>query len=222
MLQGRQLGLTSKLALLAIDPENGRLRGAVGYALAAAALLELMLRGRVAILGQVVQVNDERPTGDVVLDEALCQMIETRQARPAAYWIRTLGRRRDLRERIIRSLEGDGLIRRCDGRMAIFPAERYVVIPTRLRTYLVARIRATLLGSHDEATADDVTLAVLLASTGMLDRFFGRDERELASLRAGSLVRDDRTRSTVAAAVSQMQILAIAVGASSRAHAGAS
>lgn len=223
MLQGRQLGLTAKLALLAIDPESGRLRGTIGYGLSAAALLELALKGRVAIIGQSVRVTDERPTGDVVLDEALCRIIDDRRSRPAAHWVRTLGRRRDLRERIIHGLESDGLIRRLDERIvAIFPAERYVVIPPRLRAYLVARIRATLLGSHDEATADDVTLAVLLASVGMLDRFFGRDERELANSRAGSLLRGEGVRSGIAAAVSEMRVLAISALTSSGAAAGAS
>lgn len=210
MLHGRQIGLTSQLALLAIDPEGGRLRGAIGYGLAAAALLELTIRKRLAIVGFTVQVTDERPTGDVVLDEALCRIIDERRSRPAAHWVRTLGRTRHLRERIIHSLEGDGLIRRLDERsVAIFPAERYVVIPSRLRAYLVARIRATLLGAHDEATADDVALAVLLCSVGMLDRLLGRDERELAVIRAGSLLRSDGTRSVIVAAVSEMRILAI-------------
>lgn len=211
MLQGRQLSLTSRLALLAIDPGNGRLRGAIGYGLAAAALLDLHLRGRVAIAGQAVRVTDERPTGDAVLDEALCRIIEARQTRPAVHWVRTMGRRRELRERIIRSLERGGLIRRLDGRIrSLFPAERYTVIPPRLRAYLVARIRATLLGPRDLATADDVTLAVLLASVGMLEQLFGRDEQELAALRAASLLQADRTRSAVVAAVSDVRVLTIA------------
>lgn len=211
MLQGRQLGLTSRLALLAIDPENGRLRGAIGYGLAAAALLDLQRRGRLAIDGRAVRVADERPTGDAVLDEALCRIIEARETRPATHWVRTMGRRRDLRERIIRSLERDGLIRRLDGRIrSLFPAERYTVIPPRLRAYLAARIRATLLGPRDLATDDDVTLAVLLASVGMLEQLFGRDEWELATLAAASFLQADRTRSAVVAAVADVRVLTIA------------
>ncbi len=45
----RQLTLTCKLALLAIDPESGRLRGSIGFGLAAAALLDLTHAGRIAL-----------------------------------------------------------------------------------------------------------------------------------------------------------------------------
>lgn len=211
VFSGRQLTLTRKLALLAIDPENGRLRGANGFGLAAASLLDLTLKGRVAVIGRAVRVTDERPTGDAVLDEALCRLIDEPRERDAADWVRTLGRRRELREHIVRGLEEDGLIRRLDARIvAVFPAERYVVIPPRLRAYLVARLRATLLAPGGEATPQDQALAVLLASVGMLDRFFARDERDLAAIRAGSLLRADHARSTVAGAVSEVGVLASA------------
>lgn len=223
VFSARHQGLTSRLALLAIDPEIGRLRRSIGFGIAAAALLDLSLRGRIAIAGPTVSVIDERPTGDPVLDEALRRIIEEREQTSAAHWIRSLGRTRDLRERVIRGLEDGGLIRRLDERIAaVFPAERYVVVPVRLREYLVARVRATLLIAPTEAGRDDVALAVLLASVGLLERFFGRDERELAAIRAASLMRGDRVRSALAGALSEVQVLATAAAIESGAVARAS
>lgn len=207
----RQLTLTCKLALLAIDPESGRLRGSIGFGLAAAALLDLTHAGRIALGDPELRSVDERPTGDPILDEALKRIVDEPHARSSAHWVRALGRGRELRERIITKLEGDGVIRRLDERvLTIFPAERYVVVPPRLRAYLVARLRATVLGSPGDATAHDIGLGVLLASIGLFERFFARDERELAELRVRSLMRWDHAGSTAAGAVTEMRILAAA------------
>lgn len=215
---GRQPSLCQELALLAIEPEHGRLRGAIGYGLAAAALYDLVLLRRITLDGGVVRVSDERPTGDAVLDEALCSIVNERWTKRTAQWVRALGRTRDLRERMIRSLEADGLVRRLDERPdSVLPAERYSVVPHRLRAYLVARVRATLLERLREASERDVALAVVLASIHMLDRFFARDERELAYLRISLLIGTSSAGSTLAAALSEVRVLALAPFAAPRA-----
>lgn len=208
VLAGRGLSLAHRLALLAIDPENGRLRGTIGYGIAAAALLDLAAKGRIALRGDRVQPIDERPTGDVGLDLVLCRIIDDGRVRSAADTIRALGRTRDLRERVIRELERDGLIRRLDNRVpAIFPRERY--LPSqRPHGYHVARLRATLLGPLAEATPEDAALSIVIGALGMLDRFFGRDERDLAGLRVTTLTRESREGSTVASALSEVRVLA--------------
>lgn len=208
VLAGRGLGLAHRLALLAIDPENGRLRGTIGYGIAAAALLDLAARGRIAVRGDRVHPIDERPTGDAGLDLVLCRIIDDGRVRSAADTIRALGRTRDLRERVIRELERDSLIRRLDDRVPpIFPRERY--LPSqRPRAYHTARLRATLLGPPAEATPDDAALGIVIGALGMLDRFVGRDERELAGLRVAMLTRESREGSAVASALSEIRVLA--------------
>jgi len=211
VLVGRSLGLANRLALLAIDPENGRLRGTIGYGIAAAALLDLAARGRIAVRGDRVHPIDERPTGDAGLDLMLCRIIDEGRVRSAADTIRSLGRTRDLRERIIRELEREGLIRRLDDRVPpIFPRERY--LPSqRPRAYHAARLRATLLGPPAEATPDDAALGIVLGALGMLGRFFGRDEQDLAELRVTTLTRDSREGSIVASALAEIRVLATTV-----------
>lgn len=203
--------LTSELALLTIDPESGRLRGAIGYGLAAAALLDLTLLARIALVGRTVVVTDERPTGDPVLDEALCRIIEESRSRSAAEWVRALGRRRDIRERMIRMLEAKRLIQRLEQPIIrMLPAEHYSIVSPRVRPYLVGRVRATLMDGYGDAGERDKAMAIVLASLGMLDRYFARDERDVAHLRVASLMRASGALSTIASALREVGVGATA------------
>ncbi|WIY84111.1 GPP34 family phosphoprotein [Propionimicrobium sp. PCR01-08-3] len=70
--------LTHQMALLAIDPRNGRVRD-LGHARLAATgttLAELAMQERVTLIDKKVQVRDLRPTGDPLVD-ALLRVLAT-------------------------------------------------------------------------------------------------------------------------------------------------
>lgn len=93
--------LPARLYLLAYDPEKDRVtaQSRLGLVLRAAALADLYLAGRVTDEnGKARATSDERPTGDLLLDEVLQQLAEHRprswqgwiaRGKPAVRTVRT-------------------------------------------------------------------------------------------------------------------------------------
>ncbi|GAA1943206.1 GOLPH3/VPS74 family protein [Amycolatopsis minnesotensis] len=75
-----ELSLPGKAYLLALNPKSGRLRDRErsAYAVRAAALTDLVLRGRLGDDGGTPVVRPAGSTGDDVLDEVLGQLVEDR------------------------------------------------------------------------------------------------------------------------------------------------
>lgn len=75
-----ELSLAGKVYLLALNSKSGRLRDRErsGYAVRAAALTDLVLRGRLSGDGGTPVVRQGGSTGDDVLDEVLGQLVEDR------------------------------------------------------------------------------------------------------------------------------------------------
>ncbi len=76
--------MSHHVALLAINPESGRVRRRTDLALATAggALAELALQERVSLIDKRVQVHDPRPTEDPLLDIMLRVLAEKPGQRP--------------------------------------------------------------------------------------------------------------------------------------------
>lgn len=76
--------LAHQVVLLAIKPESGRVRKRSELALAAAggALAELALQERVSLVDKRVQVHDDRPTQDPLIDTMLQVLAEQKSRKP--------------------------------------------------------------------------------------------------------------------------------------------
>ena len=86
--------------------------GFPGYALAAAAIGELQLAGRIAILDQFVQLREPTPTGNPVLDRVLTQIRDS-HPRKVSTWILRLGHNGTVRRSIQASNQGaDAIVKR--------------------------------------------------------------------------------------------------------------
>jgi hypothetical protein len=119
-------GLHESLALLALDPGKGRLRGASaagGFAFAAACLQELDLRGRVAVEDGRLAVRDAKPTGDAALDAVLGAVAGSRPRRVEA-WL-TRSRRLRLRGLVLHALARRGAAARLGEKVWLFTRVRY-------------------------------------------------------------------------------------------------
>ncbi|HET9558288.1 MAG TPA: GPP34 family phosphoprotein, partial [Actinomycetota bacterium] len=85
--------LPERLLLLSLDDDGQPRdpRSALGYALAGAAITELLLAGRLAQRDDRLQVASASPTGDPVLDEVLDQVRTETKARKLQWWVYRLG-----------------------------------------------------------------------------------------------------------------------------------
>ena len=161
------VALADELLLLGYDDDTGReitSRIALDLGMAAAILVELALRGRLAIIDGAVSVLDPTPTGDPIADGVLGRIaVDTPHS--AASWVQRL--RHALRERVLASLVERGVIREQDeSAMDYITLHRYPTVDPEPEKDTRARLAAALTGDTvpDERTA---ALAALVASVRM-------------------------------------------------------
>jgi hypothetical protein len=122
--------IAEDVLLLATDDDTGKLSQwsmNLDSALAGAVLIDLVLAGKVRLDGgeksAKVVVADGTPTGDPVLDPALERLAAKDPMRPE-YAVGRVGK--DLRERLLTSLEKNGTLRRESGKvLGLFPTTRW-------------------------------------------------------------------------------------------------
>ncbi|MFD8495484.1 GPP34 family phosphoprotein [Amycolatopsis sp. NPDC059657] len=176
----RELSLPAQAYLLALNVERHRLpdRQRAGYLIRAAALTDLLTRGRVTDDNGMVAPVAAGATGDVVLDDVLAHIAEHRPAKWKT-WIR-----RDFRGTLAAveaQLEAAGVIRVDHARvLGLFPSVRPVVLDARLVEKLRARIIEAVRGPKPvhEVTSADAALASLVAAIELKSVISGRDRRE--------------------------------------------
>ena len=123
------LSLPEEIVLLTLDDATGRAIGrqgiAASIALAGAVLMELALAGRVDTDQHRLEVLDDAPTGDAVLDAGLPLLRGAPDSRGA---LMLLAREETgLRPLVLEALLARGLLRRADGRvLLVFPERRYL------------------------------------------------------------------------------------------------
>ncbi|MGW4485465.1 GPP34 family phosphoprotein [Amycolatopsis sp. NPDC004368] len=142
------LSLAARAYLLACDPDRGRVRRRSDAALLvrAAAVADLVLRGRLAVAGGRVSAAGHGPVGDLLLDDLLADLTEEGPMR----WKRLVQR------------ESADTVRSLELQLA---AAGLVRVPRRKVVELVDRtpadeIRATVDAALSGSTVDDATAAL--------------------------------------------------------------
>jgi hypothetical protein len=175
----RELSLPAKVYLLACDVERSRLRDRkrAGYLVRAAALTELLLRGRLIDDGGVVRGSPGQALNDTALDDLL---LRVREGRPRKWkaWVRedsgsTLSE-------VERQLDAAGVISLWETRvLGLFSSRR----PTVLEIGEVARLNAmvdnTLRGDRTVSQIDpaDAAVTALVAAVELRGVVSRRDRR---------------------------------------------
>jgi hypothetical protein len=161
-----QATLADELVLLAYRGDTGRStvsQIALDLGLAAAILLELVLRGRITVDGGVL-VADPADTGEPVLDEMLSR-IRADVPRSAASWVQRL--RHNLRELVLSGLVQRGVVRdQPEAALDHIPLHRYPTVDSTLQQRARARLLDVIVrrAVPDERTA---ALATLVAHVRM-------------------------------------------------------
>ncbi len=159
--------LADELLLLAYDDVTGRCAVppiALDLGMAAAILVDLVLRGRVEVAGGSIVATDPSPTGHEVTDKVLSR-IHAELPQPAAFWLQRL--RHNLRRHILESLVAQGMIRdQDDTAWDILRVHHYPAADSTVEREVRERLATALAGSSvpDERTA---ALAALVAAVRM-------------------------------------------------------
>ncbi|AXB49192.1 GOLPH3/VPS74 family protein [Amycolatopsis albispora] len=169
-----ELLLPAKVYLLACRGERVPDRQRVGYLVRAAALTELLLRGRVLDHDGIVGAVPGGSTGDAVLDEVLGQIVEG-GPRKWRHWVRKEHRR------TLDSVEdqlSDGRVIRVErsrflGRRRV--AVRDTAAVSRLRAMVDKALRGD--GPVSRISREDAALVALVAAVELKGVATGRDRR---------------------------------------------
>ncbi len=159
--------LADELLLLAYDDVTGRCAVppiALDLGMAAAVLVDLVLRGRVEVTDGSVVPLDPSPTGDEVSD-AVLHRIHGELPQPAAFWLQRL--RHNLRRHVLESLVAQGVIRdQDDTAWDILRVHHYPAADSTVELEVRDRLAAALAGTSapEERTA---ALAALIAAVRM-------------------------------------------------------
>jgi len=205
----------STISALQLDP-----------ALAGAVLIELVVAGRVNLLGEgrqaKVVVTDGTPLGDPVLDVALQSLIDKAPLKPVQA-IRLLAK--GLRARLNDLLEQRGILRRESGRaLGLFPTTRWPARDSGPEQDVRALVVGVLLKGHEPDGRTAAVISVLTAAD-MLKTVVQRPDIKAAKARgkdigagnwAGDSIRKviQETQAAMTAAVMVSTTAAIAGGSS--------
>ncbi|MFD9896084.1 GPP34 family phosphoprotein [Amycolatopsis sp. NPDC059027] len=174
-----ELSLPAKAYLLACDPGGGRLRDRqrVSLLVRAAALTDLVQRGRIADDDGKAVAVDERGTGDLVLDDVLAEVAGDRR-RSWRSWVRRGAR--DTVRSLETQLDAAGTIElKVSRALGLFTVRRPLVLDRgaadRLRGAVDDAVRgATAVSEVDSAAA---ALAALVAAAELRTVVSRRDRR---------------------------------------------
>lgn len=156
--------LGEQLMLLSLDDESGAEKAStnVGYAIAAASLVELVLAERVEVTDDQVTVLDTAPLGDPTLDAALADIAgeqKKRKARKMKDWIEHL--KRGAAAGTTQSLVAKGLVREEKKKvLGLFPVRRFPEADGSVEAAVRQRLDEVVMrgATPDERTASLVAL----------------------------------------------------------------
>ncbi|HWG66827.1 MAG TPA: GPP34 family phosphoprotein [Rhodanobacteraceae bacterium] len=205
--------LATDLLLLALDDERGTVlpQTAIGldYGLAGAVVMELALRGRIRLDGDMVSTTGTT-TDDALLDDAL-RTIAATPGKDLAHWVWHLSRDLDgLRQRLLDRLVARGTLEKREKRvLLLFHQNVYPERDARVEHDIRARVDAALLQG---ATPDAPTACLihLAAACRVTDAIYPRDQHKAIKARIAEL--DDAGAAganAVAALVAQAETAAV-------------
>lgn len=118
------LTIPESILLLALQDETGERKGDyLTYALAGAAVTELVLQGRLRELGdppKKLAIVDTKPTGDAYLDACFQVMLEKGSGKDARDYIETIGGKSELTHALYDQLIGRGIVSETKSKVMLF------------------------------------------------------------------------------------------------------
>ncbi len=212
------LALYEDLFLIAVHEEKGTLPAWAAEklppGLAGAMLCELGLMGKIKVKEKHhLEVLDETPCGDELLDEAVAEIRAVKQERKAQYWVTHLNfKPKKSYPRIVARLADKGLVTQEDDRLTwVIPAPgqpegapQAPQINASAKYLLKARLRAILLAGV-EPSLRELALLGLLQACSLLELVVTRDERRLAARRIRELLLAEALKNPIAQTIDEIQ-----------------
>ena len=175
-----ELTISESILLLALNDETGERRGNfLEYALAGAALTELLLIGRVTESGEPpkrLEIVDGTPVGDPYIEACLEALQEKGSGKKAKSYVETLGRKPALLRILLEQLVNRGVLSMREKKVLFFFTRKvYPEANPSAERELKARLEDLMFGAGEVDVRDSVIIA-LAHHTDILKHNFDRDK----------------------------------------------
>ncbi|MCX5403451.1 GPP34 family phosphoprotein [Streptomyces sp. NBC_00335] len=204
-----RITLAEEIMLLSLDDESGSVkqRQSVGWAVAGALLLELVLAERVRVSGKYLELVDSPPTGEELLDgriEAIRTWMRGRSKRRVGEWL-TKDQAKAVGAAVER-LSGRGVVveeRR--KALGVFPVRRYPEADGTIERELRERLASAVSkgAEPDERTASLITV---IHAAGLHALAFPGAPRKEITARTAAIADGQWAAESIRAAIRDMQM----------------
>jgi len=214
------LAIHEEILLLALRNDTGTVAGGAtyAYAIGAAIVAELVLRGRVELdtsgRRPLAQVVDRAPLGEPLLDEALQRMADAKRRAALPTWVQRLGHLRRLKHRVAQGLVDRGILRADEVRvLGIFPRTVYPEVDPAPEREIVARLERAVFIDGTEVAPRTVVLLSVANAAGLLRQVLDRKRLKTRKRRIEAVVNGEAmgraTREAIQAAHAAAAMAAI-------------
>ena len=173
--------LHQEVLLLALNDDEGTPEFGVStsFALGGAILAELFLNDRIRLVkpkkNQLLEVADETPPGDPVLDDALLKIRTAKRRSTPGTWVSKLGCSKDLKHAVAVSLVDRGILQEDVGRLLlIFKRKIYPERDPGPERRIIARLEQAIFGESKDVDPRTAILVALSNGTGLLKTCFDK------------------------------------------------
>ncbi len=173
------LHLYQELTLLALRDDEGTVSiENLAQILAGALLAELLLKKRITLSEdqkRMVDLIDQQPTGDPILDECLDKLASAKRRAHLQTWVGRFASIKKLHHRAARSLCDLGILKQdSDKVLLIFNRTIYPEVNPQPEQQILQRLEQAIFTSKSDLSVEDVTLVSLAHASSLLTRIYGR------------------------------------------------
>ena len=218
MAEDKSLFLYEEVMLLALRDKEGTIAtGFAEYVVAGAILAELLLDSRISVEDskkQLVDIQNDAPSGDPVIDECLRKIAAGKRLEGLQTWISRLAGTKNLKHKVARQLCDRGILRADEDKVLfIFTRQVYPEIDPIPEKQIVERLRTAIFTDRDQVDPRTVVLISLANGADLLNQTFGSRDIRNRKKRIEQIVNGEltgkATKDLIAACQAAMMVAAI-------------
>ena len=198
MAKDKPLFLYEEVMLLALRDEQGTIAtGFVEHVVAGAILADLLLESRISIddtKKQLVNLQNDKTTGDPVIDECLEKMAAVKRRASLSAWVQRLAGVKKLKHKVAQQLCERGILREDEDKILfLFNRRIYPEINPMPEKKIIERMREAIFTDQNQLDARTVVLISLAKGSDLLRQTFGRKELKPRKKRIENITNGDLT-----------------------------
>jgi golgi phosphoprotein 3 len=191
------LSFAEEIYLLSLDDVTGKITSyseeiSLSYALIGAVLCELSLNNKIDTDLEHLYIIDDKPTGNIILDEVLSILGESKSNMPVSYWLKILlSNAAETEDLVLNQLIEKGILKRVEERIFwVFHTRRYPIIDNVEIKNVEERLREIILGDEIPDPRDAILISLVYACN-LFEEILSPKERKRSEKRIQSLAKLD-------------------------------